>query len=261
MQTVSHSRSIRSGFTIIELLVAVAMLLVMASLVFVAGSRAMAGAKEQRNLSQLRNLGGVVMAYAAEYGHFPPGWDPNYTSSGRGPTKMQWQTARDRYPDILNAFMESSQPTDFFLSPSADSKLPEDLSWQPINYIGHPGLIWHKGDRKALSGVGTPPFMPGVVKRPSEVFLFTDGVSKKEGDPSNNCQTSVRHWAQNGSVTKDDLRRGNQPLDLKPQSVGGNDFNGIDFRNRGKAHTLFCDGSVRAMTPKDWKVRNVALGF
>lgn len=247
----------------VELLVVIAILIVLAALVFVIGGRAMTAAKEQRNLNQLRNLGGVVMSYAGEFGHFPPGWDPSYTAAGYGPPKMEWQGSRNRYPDILNAYMENERPTNFFLSPSANSKLdPDNPNYQPINYIGHPGLIWHSSDKGALSRIGTPPFALGKVMRPSEVFLFTDGVSKEGDSIAKNCQTSVRHWAQNGSVSQRDSRRGDQSLDLESQSVGGgSDFSGIDFRNRGKTHTLFCDGSVRLMAPEDWKLRNVALGF
>ena len=120
-------------------------------------------------------------------------------------------------------------------------------------------LLWNEADKKALESWGTPPFSFLNVRRPSEVFFFADGASIEGDAVSGNCATSVSHWAQNGTAVIDDDLRADESVDLQPRSDGS--YASIDFRNRGKAHVIFCDGSVRAMAPKDWKVRNVALGF
>jgi len=248
------------GFTLIELLVVIAILLALAGLVFSLAGKAIDSAKEQRNMNQLRNLGGYVTSYAGEYGHLPPGRDPLYTEEGYGPPQMQWQLSRDRYPDILNAFIGNTSPSNFFLSPTAGTKLNRNASnYQPTNYIGHPALIWDGQDREALEALGSPPFTLARVRRPSEVFLFTDGASIEGNTPARNCGETVRRWVQNGTVTIDNPGLARTKVDL--ESRGNGKYGSVDFRNRGKAHVLFCDGSVRLMAPDDWRVRNVSLGF
>jgi prepilin-type processing-associated H-X9-DG protein len=261
MRTHSFKRSSRhGGFTLVELLVVVAILIALAGLVVSLTGRAMAAAKEQRNMNRLRNLVGYVTNYAVETGHIPPGEDHSYTEEGYGPAKMSWQRSRDRYPDILNAFLENPRPTESFLSPSAGTKLETgNADFQPTNYIGHPALLWNEADKKALEPWGTPPFRLLNVRRPSEVFFFADGASIEGDSVSGNCATSVSLWAQNGTAIIDDELRANDSVDLQPRGDGT--YGSIDFRNRGKAHVIFCDGSVRAMAPEDWKVRNVSLGF
>lgn len=261
MKSYPYKRSCRrSGFTLVELLVVVAILIVLAGLVVSLTGKAIASAKEQRNMNRLRNLVGYVTSYAAETGHIPPGEDHAYTEEGYGPEKMEWQRSRDRYPDILNAFLENPSPTEAFLSPSAGTKLETNSNrFQPTNYIGHPVLLWNEADRDVLEAWGTPPFTLFKVRRPSEVFLFADGTSIVGDSPSGNCATSVRLWAQNGTAVIDDENRADDSVNLEPRSDGS--YGSIDFRNRGKAHVIFCDGSVRALAPGDWRVRNVALGF
>jgi prepilin-type N-terminal cleavage/methylation domain-containing protein/prepilin-type processing-associated H-X9-DG protein len=256
----SSSRPCR-GFTLIELLVVIAILAVLAALIFVGATKAIKSAQAATNLGKIRDLAGVVGSYVGEYGHYPPGWDPSYTASGYGPPKMPWQGPRDRYPDILNAYMQKTEINDFFMSPTSGGTIKEfEGKSQPINFIGHPALIWHSSDKGSFGALGSPPMSPNRVSRPSQVFLFADGVPKTDA-PDRNCQTSVRTWAQDGTITVSNPSRGEQVVNLKPTSNGGQDFSGIEFRNSNKAHVVFVDGHAEVFAPTDFKVKNVSLGF
>ncbi len=247
------SRRSLTGFTLIELLVVVAILLALAALVFTVSSRAVQAARITHNMSKLRDLGGYYGTYAAEYGHYPPGWDPSY---GKGPLDRDGNPMNGRGPDLINAFREVWEMHDGFLSPTAEGRLVGyNGTNQPTNYSAHPVLGYHPPEVN-------DPVPAQNVSRPSETFLLLDGVPKDPShvnDPgsSKNCQTGVRQWNRFTKVA--DPRRAQAPLPTTASE--GRDRNGPDFRNNGKCHVLFCDGSVRAFRPEDFKVKHVTLGY
>ena len=256
-----HPHRQSRGFTLVELLVVIGIIAVLASLASVAAFKAIAKGKAIANISNLRNIGTAIQSYANEYGHFPAGDDASYSAGNEGPAMLDWQTSLERYPDLINAYLENPQVTDMFLSPSLGSKLVRNSSSrQPTNYIGHPALLWSEADRDSFPNVGEPPFSPRRVQRPSETMLLTDGVPSDTSD-AKDCEASIGTWANDGSVETDDEGLGDNQLNLEPSGSGKFDYRYVDFRNSRHAHVLFVDGHVEAFQPADFRVRHVALGF
>lgn len=257
----THRSRPSTGFTLVELLVVIAILVVLAALVATGALRAITAARSATNLSQLRDIGIVMKSYATDYGHYPPGWDPEYTAELKGPDKMDWQTSRDHYPDILNAYMNLPAFSDFFLSPVARGTIKNFTGdVQPTNFIGHPAILWHWEDRGAFPDLGEPALSFNKIQRPGEIMLCADGVPS-DGTEAKGCETSMRIWAQDGSVEIDDATQRDVALNLDPPGSGSNPSRWIDFRNNGKAHVLFVDGHTEAFAPQDFQVKHVSLGF
>jgi len=67
-------RARRSGFTLIEMLVVIAIIAVLAAILFPVFSRARASARKARCLSNLNQIGTAMKAYAADYGGYMVNW-------------------------------------------------------------------------------------------------------------------------------------------------------------------------------------------
>ena len=116
-------------------------------------------------------------------------------------------------------------------------------------------LCYNGGDQSS-------PTPSSAVQRPSEVFLLCDGIPKNPADvldpgSSKNAQTGIRQWYRFRSIA--DPRRAQAPLPTNRSD--GSDSNGPDFRNNGKCHVMFCDGSIRSFRPEEFKVKHVTLAF
>jgi len=228
-------------------MVTIVIVVVLATIVFIGARRGIESAKITRNLSNIRDLGHAFGAYAADFGHYPPGWDGSY---GLGPSDRNGQAMNGRGPDLVNAYLGVWELDDRWLSPTLDASLVAyGGENQPTNYSGHPSLCYNGNDQGS-------PLPTTVVRRPSETFLLLDGIPKGT-DSSLNAQTSVRQWYSMCDVS--DRRRANRSLNVKPSGGGTN--NGPDFRNRGKCHVVFCDGHVESFLPEDFKLKHVALRF
>ncbi|MDA0766996.1 MAG: prepilin-type N-terminal cleavage/methylation domain-containing protein [Verrucomicrobia bacterium] len=255
------SPKLHRAFTLVELLVVIAIIAVLAALAVVGALKAINAARSASNLGTLRELSTVLKSYSVEYGHYPPGYDPQYTEDGQGPDALEWQETRDTYPDIINAYMDRPSFNDFFLSPVLDSNVNNFTGHtQPTNFIGHPALFWQNDQRDSFGELGEPPFSTNRIQRPANVMLLADGVPT-DGTKANGCEVCVKPWAQNGSVLIDNPDLGETPLNLDPPLDGKTPSRWIDFRNNGKAHVLFVDGHTEVLSPSDFKVNLVSLGY
>jgi prepilin-type N-terminal cleavage/methylation domain-containing protein len=72
---------VRSGFTLVELLVVIVILAMLASLITVAASRAMTAARNAAIKAEIDMLHMAIMNYKNEYGSFPPCVDTEYASN------------------------------------------------------------------------------------------------------------------------------------------------------------------------------------
>src|SRR5262249_22632539 len=76
--SVSMSNSPRRGFSLIELVVVLAIMAVLTGLTLTAVQRVRAAAKRTECLNRLKNQGLAVLSYESCHGHLPPGavWGP-----------------------------------------------------------------------------------------------------------------------------------------------------------------------------------------
>ena len=244
----------RPGFTLTEILVVIAILIILAALSFLGISKAMESARIAHNTQKLRELGSLLGAYAGEYGHYPPGWDPNYDL---GPPPLPGKAIPRRGMDITNAWQGFSEIHEGWLSPTVEGRLVAyNGSNQPTNYSGHPRILYNPS-----TGGDATPIAPITIPRPSEVFLLCDAVPKNPADVNDpasakNAQTGILHWYEH--INKP--IRGSE-VEIASESTSGGVPTGPDFRNRGKCHVVFCDGHVEAFEPGDFKQKHVSLAY
>lgn len=237
------------GFTLVELMVVIVIVALLAALAFMGAQRGLTSAKIAGNLGNLRNLGNLYSSYAAEFGHYPPGYDNSYT---QGPYDEYKQLMGGRGPDLVNAFQSRWEIYDEWLSPMNNAQLvPFKGDLQPTNYSGHPALCYDVRDQNVQS----EPFNRTIVRRPGEVFLLCDGIPRSASG-NYNAATSLGKWYS--FVSESDRGAANRPLPVRNTKTGDS---GPAFRNRNKCHVLFCDGHTESFTDKDFKVRHVALRF
>lgn len=253
MKTPSSSPPRHPGFTLVEILVVIAIIVILAAVGFQGASKGFESARISQNTQKLRGLSALLATYATEYGHYPPGDDDTYD---QGPPDKTGHPMGGRCVDIVNAWEERWEINDGWLSPSAQSTLEgyRNKTKQPTNYTGHPRIMYTGGDEG-------PPIDPITIQRPGEVFLLCDGVPEKPADLQKkrsvkNAAISMKRWYTHYDNPAADAERA---IGSKTKRKSGS--NAPDFRNRGKCHVAFVDGHVESFEPKDFKVKHVSLAF
>ena len=210
------------GFTLVEILVVIAIIAVLAAFLFTALSRMQEAGNAAKCVSNLRQLGSQFASYLPENNYKIP-----YYSVGGG-GDYTW----------INYVDASTDP----VPPSA--KVSVCPSCLPKSYDGHyttygidtasatPGFC-----RPPVPTITTPLFGfvlrrdSRVVDHPSRRILLADSISVESG------------WTKNQQIAY-----------INISSAPGSDAGYVHFRHPGgRANFLFYDGSVRSMSPKDLK--------
>lgn len=89
----------QSGFTLVEMLVVIAIIAILASLLIPTINKARDSAQSVKCMSNLRQIGGMTEAYLADSGNrFPPSWSwDNGPSGGGGSTWLEWLVAETQF--------------------------------------------------------------------------------------------------------------------------------------------------------------------
>ncbi len=114
------------GFTLIEMLVVIAILALLASLLIPSLTGAMARAKAAQCKSNLRSIGQMLIAYSTEQGHLPPagvfkgGYQDSYTG----------RLADHNWPEAFRDIDSEEKAIAFYdRGPGSVFRCPSDISW------------------------------------------------------------------------------------------------------------------------------------
>jgi prepilin-type N-terminal cleavage/methylation domain-containing protein/prepilin-type processing-associated H-X9-DG protein len=136
------------GFTLVELLVVIAVVSVLAGILFPVLAKARANARKSTALSNLKQIGAALAMYAADYDdHLPNRW-PTWL----GYREFYWRVERGDLPSLLKAYVKNT----------AVWYSPEDrLSERGVSSF-------------ALNGELAPGWPLAKIGRPAEAIYLTD---------------------------------------------------------------------------------------
>ncbi len=191
----------RCGFTLIEILIVVAIIALLAAILFPAFSRVREGARRSSCLSNTKQIGLATMQYAQDYDETMVNV---YTYYGPGLTNCA------RWQDMLQPYLKSyavvacpsqNTPTSYATNRPPGTPNPLLTSYGGNNITANAGGAALFPPLRANKN---PPFLPGralaALEEPSTTILFTD-VTAGAGeffdwnhtDLGNNSQVDKRH--------------------------------------------------------------------
>ena len=237
-----YSKRRAGGFTMVEILVVIAIIMVLAALIFVGASKMNSAAKSATTLNRLREIGVAAGGYMADNNMFyPPCWD---NTEGRN---RSWAQVLDEYVHGRTPYREQDSK---FIGPNA--RLPVK-----VNGDSHPiTFTMNRAVGKDITQVGTYSeklIDVTQIDRPNEVILFADGCQ----NPSNLNQSNASAYRVYSAVGESGPRsQFGKKIPIGPDT----DTSGSDgwFRYPGgKCHVVMCDGSARAFRKGEIANRNV----
>ncbi|MEQ1860641.1 MAG: type II secretion system protein [Chthoniobacteraceae bacterium] len=218
-------RMSRSAFTLVELLVVVAIIAVLAGLSLVVAGSARARADSAKCVSNLRQLAAAALAYAGENGgQYVPSQEPG--------NRIRWHGARG---GSTGAFDGTKGPLSPYLGLSRRVKLCPALQRVLTGSASFEEGTGGYGYNAAYIG-GTPadPFKPerlGNVPAPSRVVMFADCAFPRKGGVQEYAYAEPWRWPDYSGK----LRGALAPS--------------VHFRHDGTANVVWCDGHISAEKP------------
>ena len=224
------SRRCAAAFTLVELLVVVAIIAVLAALIFPALRTAKINGFAARSTSNLRQLVVANTTYAAEKGFYVPADEKRNNRrwhGGRVSASAPFDPARGFLAEYLGK-SRAVTPDPFFAEWLKDKESFEEgtggYGYNATYVGGTPGLAWNRdGTRQSA--------MPSQIDRPATTMMFaTTAYARAEG-VQEYPYAEPPFW---------DFGRG--PAGYRPSPT-------VHFRYRGNAIVGWCDGHV-SMEPR-----------
>lgn len=232
--------NVEGGFTLVELLVTIAMIVVLAAIIFVAYRTAIDRAKSTGNASNLRSLSTQMQRFASEYGYFPPGFDKDFPSTS--------QFTAIRWPEILLETSGLQPPSEEYLSPTKGTVLEPGLTWQPLNYAANVAVCYRTGGQRVR---------PANIHRPNEIVLIGD-VTTKVGEEN----TKYKNGNATFSPTTPTLTAASPAAGQQPASFWTDVGTGQpDYRNSGSTQMIFVDGHLVAFKKGELKAKHFSISY
>lgn len=171
-----HARS--GGFTLVEILVVIAIIVILAALLTPVAMRALTTSRNARMGIELAQLDQAIEAYRLEMGDYPPSFGENYSPANRYYTAME-QHLRKCFPNMSKATKDAYYDILMTKEISQDealvywlSKLSTDKT-NPFRTDG-PRKVFREFDARRLSDVdsdGFPAFDAGYARGTPFVYL------------------------------------------------------------------------------------------
>jgi len=215
-------RPSRSGFTLLELSVVIAILAFLMVLLFSVGGTLRAQSETSRCIANLRNIGSMLFAYAAERnGMLPPGFSGDATDhivrDAKGKVAKGWPR---RLAAAGYALDES-----VFLCPSFFPRNTSQLRRPPFEVDASEAYgmrSWTVPDSPSYNTDDLQPHKPlAVIENPADFFLVADSY------------WSASNWRSQGYT-------------IHAARLGTPASNRIHLRHNGRANALFADGHIEA---------------
>jgi len=206
------------AFTLVELLVVVAILGILAALVFPLGKSMMEKGNSTKCISNLRQIGGAIQRYSAENdGFFPYSAGPSYTGSGNSYTFSTWQAPLAYYLGI-GQLSPSTRYTSMASYDNPAAKHPFNCPSCKTNFRTYTANKYAMGFLPSGITSPYPRRKPIAFLRPSQLILITDSQTL------------------DGQITANTM----QFDDTNYQTI-------IGTRHAGKANALFADFHVESI--------------
>lgn len=230
----SSGKPTSSGFTLVEMLVVIAILALLAGLIFPAATNGVERARTMKCASQLREISSAALMYAADHnGTLPP-----HRREGRGALGQQI-LIREGYLDPY-----------YF------------QGWGPyshIRYAGHSCPKWGEIEGEPATYVQTAGYsingsLSYTEKADGSISEDNDNYTPKKIFLVKNAATTV-YWM-------DSAAHGGQSF-LKVPPVPG-DNQSIHYRHRGGVNIGFCDGHVKWFSGADlekYRAQQIARAY
>lgn len=220
----------RSGFTLVEILVSVAIILVLATVTVMVTSRIKQAAISARTLNNLREIGVGVAGWMGDNNNFyPPAWDNN------GGANRSYAQVLDPYVHGVESFRSLDSK---FIGPNKRIPVKVNNFSHPITYMMNRAVC---RDTTVYGAVSETLVHASKVTRPAEVILMADGSQ----NPANLGQANASAYRVYSAVGQ----RGPAGSASKPIPIGPNEDSGSGdgwFRyDHDKCHALLCDGSAK----------------
>jgi len=243
----------RNGFTLIEMLVVIAIIGLLASLAVPAIGNTLTKAERLREMNAGRTLGQALMMYAQDHrGQLPGGYadDPARDASGASIP----HPVNARYPWRLAPYVNYAIEDVFLIGKEAGAEADEDQEsyWYRVSVFPALGMnvFFVGGDESGQSGQGIRPiaaheelFGPFCVTHLGQAVSPSRLITFASARHTHNGQTGVGYF----KVTSPRFTSERWPSEWDPDSAA-DAFGFVDLRWDGRAVTTMLDGSVRLMT-------------
>lgn len=231
------------AFTLIEIMVVIAIISILSSLTFAVMKGARARASSAESLSQLRQIGVGISLYGNENGgKYPYAWNAASNTTWR---------------DLLVPYMDTddSRPKNVYVSPTSTLPIPA-TSTRAATYAINGEMAW--AYRQLGGDIDQPPVTQYRVEQPSKTILVADTGQ----DPAleNSSQASFApaknwwYWNPDSGPWLDD------PIPVASvDSSGTEPADSISYRDSGHAACLMADGHAQRFAKGEIKKRNVVF--
>ena len=240
MKSVGKNQN-RQGFTLVEMLIVIAIIAVLSLVSFTVSSRMTATSRAATCMSNLRQMAVAVTAEAGERGAYPPVLSQSTNDKG-----VVTNNGDDLY-SILGR-----QP--YCACPGAKHRGLHPQDKKPITAYGANPMVMGNSQN------GNPPLVrPSQISRPAEVILLADGA--QFGLPNPRAIGFAAAWwlSRNGNPSNRDKK-------LTTAQIPASGFWGeealMPMRHNGKANVVFCDGHARVVSGiGDLKEKNLYWNY
>ena len=206
------------AFTLVELLVVVAIIGILAALLFPLGKSMMEKGNSAKCISNLRQIGGAIQQYSAENdGFFPYSSGPSYTGSGNSFTFSTWQAPLAYYLGI-GQLSPSTRYTSMASYDTPAAKHPFNCPSCKTKFRTYTANKYAMGFLPSGATSPYPRRKPTAFQRPAQLILITDSQ------------------ALDGQVTANTM----QFDDTNYGTI-------IGTRHKGKANALFADFHIETI--------------
>lgn len=227
----AHPTSRSAGFTLVEILVTIAIIIVLAGGIFALSRKGVQAANSASTLGNLREIGAGVGGWMADNGnYFPPAWD---NTEGRNRS----------YAQVLDPYVNGEEnyrkPDSRFISPNARLKVKVNEYSHPITYsMNHVVCeVYNRPEDLENNLIHVT-----QVDRLNDVILMADGCQ----NPNNLNQANATFYQIQVGKTGSPAEWAEE-IPVGPDVDEGKGDGWIRYPG-GKAHALMCDGSARVFT-------------
>ncbi len=261
-------KSSMRGFTLLELLVVLAVIAVISALCLPAVQKARDDARRTQCQNHLKQLGLALHNYHDSAKTFPPGWTQYHPQPGPE-TRFGWATFVLPYVDQaplykrLDFRTQRAEPLEFFQTRLPLFRCPDDPSSETTSSRGDFGTMNYSANFGPVApprwmANGLTDFWPGqaptLIETNGLAFLNSRVRAPDIRDGMSMTLMVGERSATSGAAIWMGVRGNEFETDQVTDCSAGHEINssedGFSSRHGGGANFLFCDGAVRFLSEK-----------